>query len=344
VVSLGRAVPRRLAPLGAALRLSVEVARDAWLTHRPFLLYFKPTARCDCRCQICDRWQRPSRTRDELPLAEIVELLARFRKAGSAVLTLWGGEPLLREELPEILREAKALGYRTSLCTNGGRLAERAADVVPWLDVLLCSLDAHGERHDELRGVRGLFERAVRGIEAARRFESCDVKIWAVVHRKSREDVARLATLARELDVGIELFPLSAIAGHNDPLLLTGRERSEAFREIRELAERGYPIRNPRRALELMASGASYDCNFPRIAIHVDERGTLHSCEDPQGTPLRIWGDARDLDPVTLYRSEEYRRGIRELRGCQRCLLPCVAELSGSLPLALATMGRARAR
>lgn len=342
MVSNSVALCRASLGLGPALRLGLEIARGAWLTRRPFLLYLKPTARCDCRCSICDRWQRPSRPSDELSLGEIKELLGRLRRAGAAVLTLWGGEPLLRDDLGAILRHAKALGFRTSLCTNGGKLAERASEIVRYLDVLLCSLDAFGARHDELRGVRGLFDRAVRGLEAAADVPSCDVRIWAVVHRESRTDVRKLAALARELGVGLEAFPLSPIAGHNDGLLLTAEARREAFREIALLGARGYPIRNPPRSLELMAAGEPFRCNFPRIAIHVDERGTLHSCEDPRGAPLRAWGKALELDPVELYRSREYQRGVKALAGCTRCLLPCVAELAGPLPRALFALGRAR--
>ncbi len=327
-----------------ASRLSLAVARQAWIRRQPFLLYLKPTARCDCRCEVCDRWQRPSRPEEEMPLAAVEEMLARFRRAGCLVLALWGGEPLLRDDLPQILRAAKGLGYRTSMCTNCNRLPDRVDEVAPLLDTLLCSLDGHGDLHDRLRGVQGLFDRAVRGIEGARRFPGCDARIWAALNARNRDQIRPLAGLARELGVGIEFFPISPIAGHNDALLLPPREREDAFAEVRELRRHGFPVRNPYRALEIMRTGRSFRCNFPRISIHVDHRGTVHSCEDPQGTPLHAWGPCAEFDPATVCRGDEFRRVTERLADCNGCRLPCVVEMSGSLPRALAGMFLSRRR
>jgi MoaA/NifB/PqqE/SkfB family radical SAM enzyme len=329
-----RARPSRV----GALRLSCRIADGAWVHRRPFLLYYKPTARCDCRCSICDRWRRQARQEEELPLETVRGVLARFRRAGATVLTLWGGEPLLRKDLPQILAAAKELGFRTSLCTNCNQLAKRVDDIAPLLDVMLCSLDGRRELHDELRGMPGLFDRAVDGIRAAARHEGCDVKIWAVLHRRNVGDVEPLARLAAELGVGIEFFPLSPIAGYNDDLVLGSAELDRAFGQVEELQRHGLPIRNPARALRIMRTGRAFRCNFPRIAIHLDHQGNVSSCEDPQGHPLHAWGGHAEFEPRTRYGTREYREVTRDLMSCNRCRLPCVLELADSLPRALAGM------
>ena len=329
-----RARPSRV----GALRLSCRIADGAWVRRRPFLLYYKPTARCDCRCSICDRWRRQTRADEELPLDTVREILGRFRRAGATVLTLWGGEPLLRKDLPEVLAAAKELGFRTSMCTNCNALAKRADEVAPLLDVMLCSLDGRRELHDELRGMPGLFDRAVAGIRAATRHPGCDVKIWAVLHRRNVGDVEPLARLSAELGVGIEFFPLSPIAGYNDELVLRPDECEQAFAAVQELQRQGLPVRNPPRVLRIMRTGRAFRCNFPRIAIHLDHRGNVYSCEDPQGTPLHPWGGAAEFEPVTRYATREFRDVTRRLMSCNRCRLPCVVELADSLPRALAGM------
>ena len=329
--------------VGSSLRLGLEIARSAWLRDRPFLLYYKPTARCDARCAICDRWRNARPASEELPLETVTPLLARFRRAGAAVLTLWGGEPLLRTDLPELLAAAHRLGYRTSMCTNGRELERRAADVVPHLDVLLCSLDGHGAVHDRMRGVEGMFDRVLAGLRAARAHPGCDVKIWACLHRVSAGQVDLLADLAGELGVGIEFFPLSTIAGYNDALRLPPAELSVAIERVRARKRAGAPVRNPDRALDLLARGGAFECNFGRIAVSMDHVGRIYTCEDPQGTPLAPWGTFRDFDPEAIYRSPEFRAARERLRSCNRCRLPCVTELAGSLPLALAGMAASRA-
>jgi MoaA/NifB/PqqE/SkfB family radical SAM enzyme len=320
------------------LRLSIEVARDVWVRRHPFLLYFKPTARCDCRCVICDRWQRRSREADELSLDAIETMLRKFRRAGIVVLILWGGEPFLRRDLPGILRAGRAAGLRTSLCTNGNLLLRRCDEVVPLIDVMACSIEGYGEVHDELRGKKGLFDLALRGLEAARAHRGCEVKIWTVVHGRNFGDVGRLASLARDLGIGIEFFPISAIAGYNKDLLLTSRQRDEAFGRLGDLKREGYPIRNPLRALEVMRAGRAFSCNYPSIAIHVDHEGAVYSCEDPKGTPLYVWGKQDTLDPAALFASRPFREVTARLKSCNACRLPCTIELEGSLTRALASV------
>jgi MoaA/NifB/PqqE/SkfB family radical SAM enzyme len=229
------------------------------------------------------------------------------------------------------------------MCTNGRELPRRAADVVPHLDVLLCSLDGHGAVHDRLRGVEGMFDRVLAGVRAAKALPGCDVKLWASLHRDSAAQVDLLVDLAAELGVGIEFFPLSPIAGYNDALRLSPPELAAAIERVRARKRAGGPVRNPDRALDLLARGAPFECNFGRIAISMDHVGRVYSCEDPQGTPLAAWGTYRDFDPEVTYRSAEFRAARARLRACNRCRLPCVTELAGSLPRALAGMAAARA-
>ncbi len=154
------------------LKLSYQIAKNTFITQTPFLLYLKPTARCNLRCKSCNRWQEESSVKDELSLSETILILEKFRKAGCVVFTLWGGEPTLRADLPEILCAAKKLGFRTSMCTNCLLLPKKAAAILPNLDVLLCSLDGYGKTHDEFRGVAGLFEKVCEAIKIASSYKN----------------------------------------------------------------------------------------------------------------------------------------------------------------------------
>jgi len=325
------------------LRLAGKVAGGAWLRRRPFLLYLKPTSRCDCRCAVCDRWKEQGRRDEELSTEELGGAIRAFARAGAAVCTLWGGEPFLRDDLPELLGAAKEAGMRTSLCTNCNLLARRAGEVAGLLDVILCSLDGYGELHDELRGRAGLFDRAVKGIEAARRDPGCDVKIWAAIHRRNLGQVERLALLARDLGAGIEFFPISPIAGHNEGIVPSAAELRDAFSLALALKRDGLPVRNPDYALRIMRDGLPFRCNFPAIAVTVDHRGSVYCCEDPAGTPMHRWGAIGDAAPERLAPAGERREVAGRLARCNRCRYPCVVELSGPLARSLPAMLLSRA-
>ena len=321
-----------------SLKLSSEIFRNVWLRHYPFLLYLKPTARCNLRCKSCNRWQEESSIKDELPLSEIIKILEKFRKAGCAVFTLWGGEPTLRIDLPEILAVAKKLGFRTSMCTNCLLLPRKADAILPNLDVLLCSLDGYGVSHDEFRGVPGLFTNVLEAIKSAKQYKNVYIKIWASVHKKSVDQVEQLAQLARDLGVGIEFFAIAPIQGYNDALVPDKQDRNKAFSKILELKHAGFPIHNPDRVLHIMKNEGLFQCNFGKIAVFLDHKGNVSTCEDPAGNPQHFWCNYKDFDPDAVFTSEEFKKVTDRLKRCNICSLPCMLELSGSLPRAFAEM------
>jgi len=319
----------------AKARLIYQTARNAFVRKAPFLLYLKPTARCNLRCKSCNRWQEDSAAGDELSLPEIEEILRKFRRAGCTVFTLWGGEPTIRRDLPEMLAAAKRMGYRTSMCTNGLLLPRKAESVFPNLDVLLCSLDGVGRTHDEFRGVDGLFDKVTEALRIAASRGGCYTKIWAGVHRNNLHELRQMAEHAGSLGAGIEFFPIARIAGYNDELVLDADQRREAFGRIIDLKREGLPVRNPLRALRILRHSRPFTCNFGRIAIFVDHQGNVHTCEDPAGAPIRDWCNYREFDPDTVFSSREFEQTAERLKRCNICTLPCMLELSGNLSLRL---------
>ncbi|MFC1592152.1 radical SAM protein [Thermodesulfobacteriota bacterium] len=323
----------------SSFKLSLDIIKTTGLQGHPFLLYLKPTARCNLRCKSCNRWQDESSISEEMPLDEIREVLTKFRKAGLAVCTLWGGEPTLRSDLPEILASAKQLGYRTAMCTNCLVLAKKADQILPNLDTLLCSLDGYGEAHDRFRGVEGLFDSVVKAMEiATAKYPNCYIKIWASVHKGSYDQVEKLAELAKRFGAGIEYFPISRIEGYNDDQVADKEDLDRIFGKIIELKHKGYPVYNPDKVLKVMQHEEPFSCNFGRAAIHLDHQGNVYSCEDSAGTPRHNWCHHSEFDPEKVFKSEKFAQVMSGLRECNCCRLPCVVELSGSLFRSLAGM------
>ena len=110
------------------------------------------TARCNGRCPIC-LWRDPGLT--ELDTETVKWLYDEAGRAGLAQLVVWGGEPLLRQDLPELLLAARRAGLLTTLITNGWLLSERWRELRGRVDVLILSLDDVGPAHGGSRGGRG---------------------------------------------------------------------------------------------------------------------------------------------------------------------------------------------
>ena len=137
----------------------------------PHTMSFAVTYRCQCRCVHCCAAAAEFLASQEMSTEEAQGVLSQARGMGVAHVIIAGGEPLLREDLPELVAHAHQLGLLTRVSTNGWLLTrERVRELKrSGLDVCGVSLDyADAAKHDEQRGLPGTFQKAVQGIRYLR--------------------------------------------------------------------------------------------------------------------------------------------------------------------------------
>jgi radical SAM protein with 4Fe4S-binding SPASM domain len=104
----------------------------------------------------------------ELSTEQWNEVVDRLHKIGVFILTLTGGEPTLREDLPDLLLHAQNRGAVTGLITNGRRLKDKSYVEKlekTGLDFVQVTLESHKpEIHDLMTAVQGSWEETVAGI------------------------------------------------------------------------------------------------------------------------------------------------------------------------------------
>jgi MoaA/NifB/PqqE/SkfB family radical SAM enzyme len=119
---------------------------------KPILLHYYVTTRCNAHCAFCDIWKEPAMP--DAVLTDVSANLIQSRKMGCRFVDFTGGEPLLNKQLPEFLREAKRIGYITSVTTNCLLFPGLAHKFTGLIDLLHFSINADApERHDAMRGV-----------------------------------------------------------------------------------------------------------------------------------------------------------------------------------------------
>ncbi len=156
------------------------------------------TDRCNFRCSYCSP-AAPETHEDPLDRAEVARLVRVFAGLGIRRVRLTGGEPTLRPDLLEVVREVASVPgiEEVALTTNGQRLATLAGPLraagVTRLNVSLDTLDA--EKLRRMAGRAATLERIVEGIEAAYRAGFASVKLNVVVVRGQNDD--ELGDLAR---------------------------------------------------------------------------------------------------------------------------------------------------
>jgi 12,18-didecarboxysiroheme deacetylase len=125
------------------------------------------TPACNLRCVHC--YAATGAPHDELSTSEGMELIAQLHDYGCPVILFSGGEPLIRKDLPGLVRRAVKSDMRSVISTNGTLitrdLAMELADC--GLSYIGVSLDGLQEINDAFRGVPGAFRDALKGIEHA---------------------------------------------------------------------------------------------------------------------------------------------------------------------------------
>jgi cyclic pyranopterin phosphate synthase len=151
------------------------------------------TDRCNLRCHYCmpeDQYLWLPRE-DVLTFEELVEMADLLSEIGVDRLRLTGGEPLLRRDLPDLVRQLASRPWLRdfALTTNGVLLAGAAADLKrAGLHRLTVSLDTlRADRFQRLARLDAL-PQVLSGIDAARRAGFTDLKLDSVITRADNDD------------------------------------------------------------------------------------------------------------------------------------------------------------
>jgi radical SAM protein with 4Fe4S-binding SPASM domain len=164
----------RLRDFPALVTLEREAARRRALAARPDLdyLFWEATLRCNLRCRHCGSSCEARSPHHELATPEILAILETVAEdfdPARVFVSITGGEPLLREDLLTVVARLTALGFCSSMVTNGmlldGERARRVRDA--GMSTVSISVDGTGAQHDEIRGP-GTHRRALEALGHAR--------------------------------------------------------------------------------------------------------------------------------------------------------------------------------
>jgi pyrroloquinoline quinone biosynthesis protein E len=194
------------------------------------------TYRCPLHCVFCYNPVDFARQEDELSTADWLRVLREGRALGAVQLGLSGGEPLVRDDLEEIVAEAKRLGFYSNLLTSGVGLTPARAKALQraGLDhVQLSFQDSTREMNDFLSHTKTfeLKNRVARIIKD----NGWPMVMNVVIHRLNIDHIERIIAMAHEM--GAEYLELAntqyySWAFLNRDLLLPTHEQVRRAEEI----------------------------------------------------------------------------------------------------------------
>jgi pseudo-rSAM protein/SPASM domain protein len=135
--------------------------------HRPVVVW-NLTKQCNLYCSHCYAAADTDTAPGELSTTEGKRLLDDLAAYGVPVVLFSGGEPLVRNDLVELVSYADEKGIRPVLSTNGTLLTQQKARELRDVGLQYAGISVDGlpERNDAFRGQEGAFDAAVRGIRA----------------------------------------------------------------------------------------------------------------------------------------------------------------------------------
>src|SRR3990172_7267650 len=150
----------------------LEVEKEEPFTYKysaPLRVDLALTFKCQNDCVHC--YTGGPHETPELSTERWKEVIDRLSQIGVFILTFTGGEPTLRDDLPELLLYAQSKGMVTGLITNGRKLKDKEYVETlekAGLDFVQITLESHKPKiHDLMTGTKGSWKETVTGIKNA---------------------------------------------------------------------------------------------------------------------------------------------------------------------------------
>ena len=170
------------------------------MAEAPFGLLAELTHRCPLQCGYCSNPLELVRRDAELSTEDWRRVFDQARSLGCLQVHLSGGEPLLRQDLPELVSHANSLGCYVNLVTSGVGLSRDRLRSLASLGVdhvQLSLQDATRAGNDRIAGIKA-FDRKVEAAAFVRE-EGLPLTVNTVLHRQNLDHVAGIIAMAEEM-------------------------------------------------------------------------------------------------------------------------------------------------
>ena len=228
----------------------------------PLVLMLEPLFRCNLSCSGCGKIDYPEAILNRRMTVQ--ECLDAAGECGAPMVAIPGGEPLIHKEMPEIVKGLIAQKRFVSLCTNALLLEKKLHlfEPSPYL-FFSVHLDGLKDHHDKSVCQDGVFDRALRGILAAKA-KGFAVNVNATVFDGYKaEDIARFLDFARDLGVGVSISPGYAYERAPDQEhFLNRRKTKELFRKVFAIGKgKRWTLAHSPLFLDFLAGNQQFHCS-----------------------------------------------------------------------------------
>jgi MoaA/NifB/PqqE/SkfB family radical SAM enzyme len=263
----------------------------AWTSGHPLWCAWQVTYRCNFRCRFCGYWHDTLGQAPEPPVAQYALGAKKLARFGTLMVSLAGGEPMLRTDLPEIIHEIGRYHF-PFMTTNGWLVTKDSAKAIMEAGIwgVSVSIDyADPAKHDAGRGMDGAWEQAWRAVEllsAARVDKFQRVNVISVLLDDNLEDTEALIQMAAERGAYYMVQPYSfrktgsKAHGHQGPAV--SPRLMSYFDKYSNFASSPVYVSQ---FDEYLANGIP-NCKAGRAFFNIDSTGDVAICVEQKHAPV----------------------------------------------------------
>lgn len=278
------------------------------------------TYRCNARCTMCNRYKAPSKPDEEISLETIKKLPKMY------FTNITGGEPFIREDLPDIVRELYKKSDRIVISTNGfftDRII-KLCEEFPNVGIRI-SIEGLEDTNNKIRGLDDGFNKGYSTLKKLVEMKHPDVGFGMTVQDANAKDLVPLYDLSNELNMEFATASL-----HNSFYFVEAKniihDRLMVAKEFEKLINKLLESNSPKKWFRayfnhglinyIFGQKRLLPCDMAFDTFFIDPYGDVMPCN---GTKEKeVMGNLNEESWDELWNSEQAEKVRNKVRHCDR--------------------------
>jgi MoaA/NifB/PqqE/SkfB family radical SAM enzyme len=282
---------------------------------RPYSINLEITKKCNAKCDFCDYWK----TKSEQTIEDYGPIV---KKIDPVMVTLTGGEPMLRKDIVDIvkgIRKAVPTVYMAMINNGSLMTVEKAKELhAAGMNQIAFSVDFLDDRHDKSRGIPGLWKRLSELIPQVAKIGFDSVQMNWIIMEENFDQTEAAAKLCKEWGINISYTSYSDLKNMNDSHYLSAPKMKELPQVIENLKQFKYKNKTVR-------SSDYYLNHIPQYYSGKQIPGCPAGLKWIQVTAEGWFKPCSELPPVTFWEDYDHKKTFKK-QDCTLCWYGCRGE------------------
>ena len=278
------------------------------------------TYRCNARCTMCNRYKAPSKPEEEITIETIKKLPKMY------FTNITGGEPFIREDLPDIVRELYKKSDRIVISTNGfftDRII-KLCEEFPNIGIRI-SIEGLEKTNNEIRGLEDGFNKGYSTLKKLVEMKHPDVGFGMTVQDSNAKDLVSLYDLSNELNMEFATASL-----HNSFYFVESKniikDRLMVAKEFERLINKLLESNSPKKWFRayfnhglinyIFGQKRLLPCDMAFDTFFIDPYGDVMACNGTK--EKKVMGNLNTQTWDELWNSEKANKVRNKVRHCDR--------------------------